>query len=83
MAPEPQPAVPEDSIAKFDAWWAEVPVGSRRLVVCCAVWCMSRNGTIIVSSYQAKSKLLCPEDVDCNSIVDQAMTLLQFAQVAR
>lgn len=83
MAPDPQPTLPEDSIARFAAWWAELPVGSRRLDVCCAVWCMSKNSTVIVSSYQATSKLVCPQYVDGVAIVDQARTLLEFAQVAR
>ena len=37
---------------------------------------------MIVESYQAKAKLIYSEEMTSTGIVDQAMTLLEFAQIA-
>jgi len=83
MIPEPPQAEAEDSRARFDEWWAEVPVAQRKHVACMAMWCMSKNSTMVVESYQAKTKLICTAEMTSAAIVDQAMTLLEFAQIAK
>ena len=83
MIPELPQAVAADSRIQFDEWWAGVPVAQRKHVTAIATWCMSQNSTMIVESYQAKAKLICAEEMTSTAIVDQAMTLLEFAQVAQ
>ena len=83
MIPELPQAVAADSRIRFDEWWAGVPVAQRKHVTCIATWCMSQNTTMIVESYQAKAKLIGAEEMTSTTIVDQAVTLLEFAQVAQ